>query len=122
WRLADQLTERARRAGAVNTLRKLDDGTLLGDNTDGLGLVRDLRDNAGVVLQGKRILLLGAGGAVRGVLEPLLAQRPGALVIANRTLAKAERLAAEFAELGTVSASAFELLERSEERRVGRVC
>jgi len=111
WRLADQLTERARRAGAVNTLQKLDDGQLLGDNTDGIGLVRDLLDNAGIELQGKRILLLGAGGAVRGVLEPLLAQGPGALVIANRTLAKAERLAAEFAELGAVSASAFEQLQ-----------
>ena len=111
YRLADQLTERARRAGAVNTLQKLDDGTLLGDNTDGIGLVRDLLDNAGIDLQGKRILLLGAGGAVRGVLEPLLAQRPSALVIANRTLAKAERLATEFDELGAVSASAFEQLE-----------
>ncbi len=110
-RLADQLTERARRAGAVNTLKKLDDGTLLGDNTDGLGLVRDLLDNAGVTLDGKRVLLLGAGGAVRGVLEPLLAQRPTALVIANRTLAKAEQLASEFAELGPISASAFEQLQ-----------
>ena len=111
FRLADQLTERARRAGAVNTLKKLDDGTLLGDNTDGVGLVRDLLDNAGVLLQGKRILLLGAGGAVRGVLEPLLAQRPATLVIANRTVGKAERLAGEFAELGPVSASAFEQLQ-----------
>ncbi|MCQ4312135.1 shikimate dehydrogenase [Pseudomonas stutzeri] len=111
YRLADQLTERAQRAGAVNTLKKLDDGTLLGDNTDGVGLVRDLLDNAGVALQGKRILLLGAGGAVRGVLEPLLAQRPSALVIANRTLAKAEHLAGEFAELGPVTAAAFEQLQ-----------
>lgn len=110
FRLADQLSERAQRAGAVNTLKKLEDGRLLGDNTDGIGLVRDLLDNAGVTLQGKRILLLGAGGAVRGVLEPLLAQRPVALVISNRTLAKAEQLAGEFAELGPVSASAFEEL------------
>ena len=110
WRLADQLTERARLAGAVNTLQKRDDGTLLGDNTDGIGLVRDLRDNAGVALQGKRILLLGAGGAARGVLEPLLSQSPAALVIANRTLARAEQLVGEFAELGPVSASAFEQL------------
>ncbi|ANF25060.1 shikimate dehydrogenase [Stutzerimonas stutzeri] len=110
FRLADQLSERAQRAGAVNTLKKLEDGRLLGDNTDGIGLVRDLLDNAGVTLQGKRILLLGAGGAVRGVLEPLLAQRPVALVISNRTLAKAEQLAGEFAELGPVSASAFEHL------------
>ncbi|WP_217475648.1 shikimate dehydrogenase [Stutzerimonas stutzeri] len=111
YRLADQLTERARRAGAVNTLKKLEDGRLLGDNTDGIGLVRDLLDNAGVALQGKRILLLGAGGAVRGVLEPLLAQQPSALVIANRTVARAEQLAGEFAELGPVQASAFEQLE-----------
>ena len=111
WRLADQLTERARRAGAVNTLHKLDDGRLLGDNTDGIGLVRDLLDNAGIALEGRRILLLGAGGAVRGVLEPLLAQGPSALVIANRTLARAEQLASEFAELGPVSACAFEQLD-----------
>ena len=111
YRLADRLSERAQRAGAVNTLKKLEDGSLLGDNTDGIGLVRDLLDNAGVALQGKRILLLGAGGAVRGVLEPLLAQRPAALFIANRTLAKAEQLAGEFAELGPVSASAFEQLQ-----------
>lgn len=110
YRLADQLSERAQRAGAVNTLKKLEDGTLLGDNTDGIGLVRDLLDNAGVVLQGKRILLLGAGGAVRGVLEPLLAQRPAELVIANRTLSKAQQLAGEFAELGQLSACAFDQL------------
>jgi shikimate dehydrogenase len=110
FRLADQLTERARRAGAVNTLKNLGDGTLLGDNTDGIGLVRDLLDNAGVALESKRVLLLGAGGAVRGVLEPLLAQRPDALVIANRTLSKAEQLAGEFAELGSISASAFDQL------------
>jgi shikimate dehydrogenase len=110
-RLADQLTARAQRAGAVNTLMKLADGRLLGDNTDGAGLVRDLRVNAGLTLRGKRILLLGAGGAVRGVLEPLLAEGPAALVIANRTLAKAEQLAHEFADLGPVMASGFDWLD-----------
>ncbi|RRU96184.1 shikimate dehydrogenase [Stutzerimonas xanthomarina] len=104
--MADQLTERARRAGAVNTLKKLEDGRLLGDNTDGAGLVSDLL-NAGVALAGQRILLLGAGGAVRGVLEPLLAQKPAALIIANRTPSKAEQLVQEFAELGPLSASTF---------------
>ena len=98
YRMADELTERARRAGAVNTLKKLEDGRLLGDNTDGAGLVADLL-NAGVTLSGRRILLLGAGGAVRGVLEPLLAHRPAALVIANRTASRAEQLVQEFAEL-----------------------
>lgn len=111
FRLADQLTARAQRAGAVNTLMKLDDGRLLGDNTDGAGLVRDLTVNAGLSLSGKRILLLGAGGAVRGVLEPLLAERPAALVIANRTVAKAEQLAHEFADLGPVMASSFDWLD-----------
>ncbi|MEA1604883.1 shikimate dehydrogenase [Pseudomonas spirodelae] len=109
--LADQLSARARRAGAVNTLKKLDDGSLLGDNTDGAGLVRDLTVNAGVPLKGKRILLLGAGGAVRGVLEPLLAEQPAALVIANRTVAKAEQLAREFADLGPVVASGYDWID-----------
>ena len=108
YALAEQLSERARRAGAVNTLIKLEDGRLLGDNTDGAGLVRDLTLNAGFELQGKRILLLGAGGAVRGILEPFLGQKPEQLLIANRTQAKAELLAKQFADLGPVSASTFE--------------
>jgi len=111
YTLAEQLTERARRAGAVNTLSVLADGRLLGDNTDGAGLVRDLTVNADFTLTGKRILLLGAGGAVRGVLEPLLAERPAALVIANRTLANAERLVQQFADLGPLTARAFDALD-----------
>ncbi|WP_265531730.1 shikimate dehydrogenase [Pseudomonas saponiphila] len=113
YRLCDSLTERAQRAGAVNTLSKQADGRLLGDNTDGAGLVRDLTVNAGVSLKGKRILLLGAGGAVRGALEPLLAQQPASVVIANRTVEKAERLAELFADLGPVSASGFDWLQES---------
>jgi shikimate dehydrogenase len=97
----------------VNTLKRLEDGRLLGDNTDGAGLVRDLVVNAGIALQGRRILLLGAGGAVRGVLEPLLAEQPAALVIANRTVEKAEQLAHEFADLGPVVASAYDWLDES---------
>ncbi|HUE92543.1 shikimate dehydrogenase [Pseudomonas sp.] len=111
--LADSLSDRARRAGAVNTLKKLADGSLLGDNTDGAGLVRDLKVNAGFDFKGKCILLLGAGGAVRGVLEPLLAERPASLVIANRTVAKAEQLAREFADLGPVLASGFDWIDAS---------
>ncbi|WP_236207605.1 shikimate dehydrogenase [Pseudomonas tohonis] len=111
FQMADSLSERARRAGAVNTLKRLEDGSLLGDNTDGAGLVGDLMRNAGLELAGQRILLLGAGGAVRGVLEPLLAQRPAAVVIANRTVEKAEQLAREFADLGPVLASGFDWLE-----------
>ncbi|WP_434570787.1 shikimate dehydrogenase [Pseudomonas sp. Z3-8] len=110
FRLADSLTERAQRAGAVNTLSKQADGRLLGDNTDGAGLVRDLTVNAGFSLKNKRILLLGAGGAVRGALEPLLAEAPSSLIIANRTVEKAELLAELFADLGPVSASGFDWL------------
>ena len=111
FQLADQLSQRARRAGAVNTLKMTGDGLLLGDNTDGTGLVRDLLENAAIPLRGQRILLLGAGGAVRGVLEPLLAEQPLALVIANRTVERAEQLAHEFADLGPVVASGFDWLD-----------
>ena len=108
--LADELSERARRAGAVNTLIKLDDGRIRGDNTDGAGLVNDLLQNS-VTLAGQRILLLGAGGAARGVLEPLLAQKPAELAIANRTVERAEQLAGEFADLGPVVACGFDWID-----------
>ena len=108
FRLAGSLTARAQRAGAVNTLKKLDDGRLLGDNTDGAGLVRDLTHNAGFALRGKRILILGAGGAVRGILEPFLAEQPAEMSIANRTPAKAEALAEAFADLGNLRACGFD--------------
>ena len=111
YQLVDTLTERARRAGAVNTLVKLADGRLQGDNSDGAGLLRDLTVNAGISLTGKKILLLGAGGAVRGVLEPLLKERPSALVLANRTVSKAEALAQEFADIGTIYPCSFNWLE-----------
>ena len=94
--LAEHHTARAQAAGAVNTLAFGADG-VLGDNTDGAGLVRDLTANLDFALAGRRILLLGAGGATRGVLLPLLDSRPARLTIANRTVAKAEALAALFA-------------------------
>ncbi|GAB6264090.1 shikimate dehydrogenase [Photobacterium sp. R1] len=106
---ATQLTERARLAGAVNTLKKLDDGGILGDNTDGEGLVQDMLRNQ-VEMKGKRILLVGAGGAARGVILPLLAQEPASLTVTNRTLSKAEALAALFASHGKVSAIALDAL------------
>ena len=109
FRLADQLSARARCARAVNTLT-FSDGKILGDNTDGAGLVADLTRNLRVSLAGRRILLLGAGGAARGVIEPLLAENPAALVIANRTESKAAALAAEFRELGPITAQTFKQL------------
>ncbi|MFP1677175.1 shikimate dehydrogenase [Alloalcanivorax sp. C16-2] len=109
--LCGELTGRARQAGAVNTLWRRD-GVLHGDNTDGAGLVADLRANQGWALGGKRLLVLGAGGAVRGVLGPLLAQAPAELVIANRTLARAETLVERFAGQGVaLHASALDALE-----------
>ncbi|WP_242519258.1 shikimate dehydrogenase [Halochromatium roseum] len=96
FELLEDLSDRARSAGAVNTLIVRDGGLLRGDNTDGVGLLRDLTENHGFALAGKRVLLLGAGGAARGVLRPLLEASPARLLIANRTAAKAEALAAEF--------------------------
>jgi shikimate dehydrogenase len=104
FRLADTLTPRARRAGAVNTLARGADGKLLGDNTDGAGLVRDLTVNLGVNLTGARVLLLGAGGAARGILAPLLEGGAGSIFIINRRAERARELAREFADLGNVGA------------------
>jgi len=98
--LSDELTPRARVAGAVNTLAVRPDGRLLGDNTDGAGLARDLLNNLGVTIAGRRVLLLGAGGAARGVVAPLLGLKPSELVIANRTADRARELAAGFAAHG----------------------
>jgi shikimate dehydrogenase len=92
--LLGDLSPGAAAAGAVNTIVVLDGGLLCGDNTDGAGLVRDLTANHGFSFAGKRLLLLGAGGAARGVLRPLLEQKPAELVIANRTAARAAELAA----------------------------
>jgi shikimate dehydrogenase len=107
---ASRLTRRARQAGAVNTLAKQPDGEVLGDNTDGAGLVHDLINNLQWEIAGKNLLVVGAGGAVRGVLAPLLDCKPVSLVIANRTAEKARGLATAFGDLGPVSASGFDAL------------
>lgn len=93
---AGELSEQAQAAGAVNTLILLPNGTIRGDNTDGSGLVHDLREQLHMDLRGKRILLLGAGGAARGVVLPLLSCQPAALTITNRTHDKAATLAQHF--------------------------
>ncbi|QFU74178.1 shikimate dehydrogenase [Halioglobus maricola] len=110
FKLADRLSERARRAGAVNTLTLAEDGTIDGDNTDGIGIVRDMIANLGWMVQGMRVLIIGAGGAVRGVLEPLLRERPKALLIVNRTAARAEQLATEFSDLGPVEGGGYDCI------------
>ncbi len=108
--LVDELTERADLAGAVNTISIDRDGGMKGDNTDGVGLLRDLTENLAIELAGKRLLILGAGGATRGIVPTLLAAKPAKLHIANRTVEKAKDLAVQFADLGNVSACRFEEL------------
>jgi len=103
--LATECTERARLAKAVNTLKRVGDHWHA-DNTDGAGLVHDLVENLGIALAGRRVAVLGAGGAAHGILAPILAAHPASVVIANRTVAKAEALAADFARLGPVTAVA----------------
>ncbi|CAN7484678.1 Shikimate dehydrogenase (NADP(+)) [compost metagenome] len=95
--LADRLTERAEAAGAVNTLW-IEEGMIHGDNTDGIGLVRDIQDNLDTLIEGKRVLLLGAGGAAMGAMLPLIECRPSRIVVANRTASRASDMLEEFVE------------------------
>ena len=101
WALVTERSERAERAGAINTI-KIIDNELMGDNTDGVGLVNDLKNNYKIELTGKRVLLMGAGGAARGVLAPLLNEKPEIITIVNRTQSKAKELAAHFNDLGLI--------------------
>jgi len=106
--LMDRLTPQAKLAGAVNTITRLPDGKLEGDNTDGIGLITDLRDNLHIELIDSSILVLGAGGATRGIIPPLLEQIPAEIFIANRTVEKARGIANAFADLGHLSACGFD--------------
>ena len=112
WKLVDQRSQRAALSGAVNTIIVNKDQTLTGDNTDGVGLVRDLTQNHGVTLKHSSILLIGAGGAARGVVEPLLNESPALLLIANRTSDRAYELAKTFSHLGNVTSCAFTAVEK----------
>lgn len=110
WALAQQKSEHAALAGAVNTLLMNDEGVLQGHNTDGIGLVRDITQNHSGVLKGKSVLILGAGGATRGIVLPLLRENCNSLCIANRTLSKAQELVPLFAAYGEVRACGFDEL------------
>lgn len=112
-RLVDHLSERASTAGAVNTLT-FKEGEILGDNTDGFGLLRDLVVNLELALEGANILVLGAGGATRGIIGPLLEMQPASLRIANRTLGKAQALAEHFSRSGPVTACRFNVVPVTE--------
>lgn len=110
-RLCARLSPRARLAGAVNTLVVQANGTIEGENTDGTGLVNDLRGNLRARLAGTSILILGAGGATRGIVPALFEAGPREIVVANRTVDRAEQLAREFRALGTIAACGFADLE-----------
>ena len=107
WQYADILSDRARPSKAVNTLVKKADGQIFGDNTDGVGLVTDLTINHDIELSNRRVLILGAGGATRGILAPILEHNPDRITIANRTLSKAETIVKEFSQLGSLFSSDY---------------
>ena len=107
WAYADVKTERAQLSKAVNTLALQADGSIFGDNTDGVGLVTDLMTNHAINLAGSRILILGAGGACRGIIAPILEQSVHSIVIANRTIDRAIDLAAEFHAKGSITGCGF---------------
>lgn len=113
WSLSDECSPAAQRARAVNTIEVRPDGTLAGHNTDGAGLLRDLTVNHDIELRGQRVLLLGAGGGVRGVLAPLLLASPASIVIANRTESRALELAREFSDAGAIQACGYDGLAGS---------
>lgn len=107
---ADELTPRAERAGAVNTLALRAGGAVLGDNTDGAGLARDLLNNHRISIAGRRVLLLGAGGAARGVVAPLLGLKPSEMTIVNRNVIRARELIERFADMGKLRAIGYQEL------------
>jgi len=112
WEISENRSSRAERALAVNTI-SFDDGKIVADNTDGIGLIRDLTINHDISIKDKDILILGAGGAVKGILDPLFDEQPGKLVIANRTVSRAEKLADIFSDRGDISACGFDELAGS---------
>lgn len=105
--MPSRLSERACAAGAINTLIQDPEGHLVGDNTDGIGLVRDLTENLDVTVTAHRILLLGAGGAARGVVAPLLELKPIQLVVANRSIERAHELVGAFSGFGPLRATSY---------------
>lgn len=111
--MTDDHTESAKLAKAVNTIRFNQDGSLTGENTDGLGLIQDFKFNQKQTIQNKKILILGAGGAVRGILGPLLNEKPSMICIANRTEKKAHELVAQFQSLGNLTTAKLDALPHS---------
>jgi len=113
WEISENRSNRAERALAVNTISFDDAGNIIGDNTDGVGLIRDMTINHDISIKDKDILILGAGGAVRGILDPLFDEQPNKVVIANRTVSRAEELTDIFSDRGDISACGFDELAGS---------
>jgi shikimate dehydrogenase len=113
WEISENRSNRAERALAVNTISFDDAGNIIGDNTDGVGLIRDMTINHDISIKDKDILILGAGGAVRGILDPLFDEQPNKVVIANRTVSRAEELTDIFSDRGEISACGFDELAGS---------
>ncbi|MHB1949407.1 MAG: shikimate dehydrogenase [Gammaproteobacteria bacterium] len=111
YKISTQRSDRAKIAKSINTIMFDSDGGIIGDNTDGLGLLNDITKNLKYSLATKTILIIGAGGAVRGILQPLLSQSPNKIIIVNRTVTKAEQLALEFASYGIVTGCGFDDLK-----------
>lgn len=111
WEFAETRDGHAELAGAVNVLKFNPDGSRQGYNTDGVGLLRDLAQNHAIALHGRRILILGAGGAVQGVIGPLLAGKPESITIANRTIAKADAIVTRFEHLGRLVSCGYPALD-----------
>ncbi len=99
----DELTDYAKNAGAVNTIYKNDDGRFIGANTDGIGLLRDLKKTLRVPIINTKILIVGAGGATQGIVEPLLNEQPAELIITNRTVSKADAITQQFKDVGNIT-------------------
>ena len=108
WEICQHTSSRGEQAGAVNTLVFMDNGDISGDNTDGAGLIRDLVCNHDTAIAQRKILILGAGGAARGALGPLLALQPESITIANRTLERAEKLALDFIPVGQINPCSYD--------------
>lgn len=111
WALTEVRSAAAQLAGAVNTLYLNSEGRLLGDNTDGTGMLRDIVSNHGGNIAGKHMLIVGAGGAVRGVLPRLLAEKPASIRIVNRTISRAQTLVDLFSSTGQLQALEFDQLQ-----------
>ncbi|MGH1536670.1 MAG: shikimate dehydrogenase [Gammaproteobacteria bacterium] len=104
----DELTDYAKNAGAVNTIYKNDDGRFIGANTDGIGLLRDLKKTLRVPIINTKILIVGAGGATQGIVEPLLNEQPAELIITNRTVSKADAITQQFKDVGNITSCALD--------------